>query len=71
MAQSAAEGAFPTVLAAAEPDAKPGVFYGPTRFFDLNGPVGECALAPQALDDQAAARLWEISEDAVDFKWTV
>lgn len=34
VAQSATKGAYPQVLVAAWPDAKPGAYYGPTRWGD-------------------------------------
>lgn len=69
MAQSADKGGWPTVLAAADPQAEPGTFYGPTGLFDLSGPVGVCQLAPQARNDIAAKKLWALSETATGHRW--
>lgn len=71
MAQSAERGSWPTVLAAAETEAVAGHYYGPTGLFELRGPVGTCKLASQARDDEAAAKLWSLSEDAVDHRWDI
>ena len=68
-AQSAARGSWPTVLAAADSEAEAGVYYGPTGAFELRGPVGVCKLAPHASDDDGAARLWAMSEEAVGHRW--
>lgn len=70
MAQSAEKGGWPTVLCATNSEARPGAYYGPTGLFELRGPVGDCKLAPQALDDEAAAKLWTLSEELTGFSWT-
>ena len=69
-AQSAARGSWPTVLCAAETEAVPGEYYGPTGMFELRGPVGECKLAAQARDDEAATKLWSLSEALTGHSWT-
>ncbi len=71
LAQSAERGAWPTVLAAAEPRAVTGHYYGPTGFMDCAGPVGDAAIAPQGLDMQAAAKLWKMSEDLIGMQFRV
>jgi len=70
-AQSAEKGSWPTVLCAADGEAVAGQYYGPTGMFELRGPVGECKLAKQARDDEAAAKLWVMSEELTGFSWTV
>ncbi|TNE88397.1 MAG: SDR family NAD(P)-dependent oxidoreductase [Deltaproteobacteria bacterium] len=65
MAQTATEGAYPLVLAAAAPDAKPGAYYGPTGFYQYRGPVGESYIHPKAKDEAVARGLWELSEELV------
>lgn len=62
MAQSATEGAYPLVLAAAAPDAKAGAYYGPTGLGDARGPVGESSVHPKARDEAVARQLWEKTE---------
>ncbi|MEO9969342.1 MAG: oxidoreductase [Hyphomonadaceae bacterium] len=68
-AQSAERGAWPTVLCAADQDAVAGAYYGPTRLGELRGPVGECKLAAHARDTDAAAKLWDLSEELTGFSW--
>lgn len=70
-AQSAARGSWPTVLCASDTEAQPGNYYGPVAMFEMRGPVGECKLASQAKDDEAAAKLWALSEEATGFTWPV
>ena len=69
MAQPSEKGAIPTVLCAAGKEAVPGGYYGPTGLGDLNGPVGDAGVAAHALDEAAAARLWEESERLVGLSW--
>ena len=65
MAQTAEEGAYPLLLAAAAPEAKPGAYYGPTGFMQMRGPVGESHIAKHAKDEAMAAKLWEATEALV------
>ena len=58
-----AQGALPTLFAATSPDAVGGGYYGPQRFHETRGgDVGPAQVAPQALDQAAAARLWSECE---------
>lgn len=65
LAQTAEEGAYPLVLAAADPTAKPGGYYGPTGLMQARGPVGESFVAPRARDTDTALRLWDATEAMV------
>lgn len=65
LAQSASAGAYALVLAAADPTAQGGTYYGPTGVARLRGPVGACPIAPQARDEAVAAGLWDASEALV------
>ncbi|MBK3398751.1 MULTISPECIES: SDR family oxidoreductase [Methylobacterium] len=60
--QPVAQGALPTLYAAAAPAAKAGGYYGPIRLGETRGAPGPARIPSQALDEAAAARLWEISE---------
>jgi NAD(P)-dependent dehydrogenase (short-subunit alcohol dehydrogenase family) len=58
-----AEGALPTLYAATAPTAEDGGYYGPQGFQEMRGHhVGHAIIAPQALDNASAARLWGICE---------
>ena len=58
-----AEGALPTLFAAAAEQAVGGGYYGPQGFAEMRGDtVGEAKVAPQARDAAAAARLWAVCE---------
>lgn len=65
VAQSATQGAWPLVLAAADPTAKPGAYYGPTGFGQMRGRVGASYVAPVAQDEAVARALWERTEQWV------
>jgi NAD(P)-dependent dehydrogenase (short-subunit alcohol dehydrogenase family) len=57
------EGALPMLYAAVAPGARGGGYYGPQGFQEMRGgDVGEAKVAPQALDQAAAARLWSVCE---------
>jgi NAD(P)-dependent dehydrogenase (short-subunit alcohol dehydrogenase family) len=65
LARPASEGAYAQILAAADPDATPGVYYGPTGIARARGPVGPCWVAPQGKDEATARALWEATEARV------
>jgi len=69
VAQPAERGAWPELMCATEAALKPETLYGPTRRGETVGPVGECRLDPIALDREAAARLWKISEEKTGVSW--
>ena len=58
-----AEGALPTLYAATSPDARPGGYYGPQGFREMSGTrIAAAKIAPQALDQATASRLWAACE---------
>ena len=69
VAQPAYNGAIPTVLAAAGEEALPGRYYGPRKFGEARGPVGDARVSRAARNEKVAARLWEESEQLVGFQW--
>jgi NAD(P)-dependent dehydrogenase (short-subunit alcohol dehydrogenase family) len=60
--QPVAQGALPTLFAAASPDARGGSYYGPDRLSESRGHPTVARIPPQALDTDATARLWSESE---------
>ncbi|MFT5364378.1 MAG: NAD(P)-dependent dehydrogenase (short-subunit alcohol dehydrogenase family) [Dinoroseobacter sp.] len=68
-AQSGPDGALPTVLAAAGTEAKRGGYYGPQKMGETRGPVGDAKVAPYALDEDTAKKLWDVSEKLVGHQW--
>lgn len=65
-----AEGALPTIYAAASSVAVGGGYYGPQGFQEMRGTeVGTAAVAPQAQDTAAASRLWSVCEELTQIKY--
>jgi NAD(P)-dependent dehydrogenase (short-subunit alcohol dehydrogenase family) len=62
LAQSAAQGALPTLLAAAEPTAQAGGFYGPDGFLETKGYPAPAKIPARAQDRTVAEQLWKESE---------
>jgi protochlorophyllide reductase len=60
--QPAEQGVLPILFAATSNEATPGGYYGPRGFQEMKGPPGPAAIPRQALDTEAAARLWQVSE---------
>ncbi|MDJ0335634.1 oxidoreductase [Salinibacterium sp. G-O1] len=71
LAQSPTAGALPEVLAVAGNGARNGAYYGPTMFGDARGPVGESHISDAAQDQDAAARLWALSEELLGITWKI
>ena len=71
IAQSAERGSWPEVMCAAQDGLKPETLYGPTRRAEMVGPVDMCPLDACALDRDAAARLWTLSEEQTSLRWQV
>lgn len=68
-AQTAAQGALPTLYAATHPEVRGGDYIGPSGAFELKGPPVKVAAKPRAHDPAVAKRLWEVSAEltGVDF----
>ena len=61
IAQSDAQGAWPSLYAAGSPDARSGAYYGPA-LLELRGHPREVGRSAAAKDPVVAARLWDVSE---------
>ena len=61
-AQSAAQGARPTLFAATSAAAQCGTYYGPNHWGETRGAPAPARIAPAAQDRALAAALWERSE---------
>ena len=62
LAQSARDGALPSLFAAMSAQAKGGGYYGPAGLGETRGPVATALIMPQAADPVVATRLWTLSE---------
>lgn len=70
VAQSAEKGSWPEVMCATEEGLGHERLYGPTKRAQTVGPIGECPLEELALNHEAAARLWAISEEKTALSWS-
>ncbi len=67
--QSAAMGALPILYAATSPEARGGAYYGPGGPRETKGYPSEAKIEPQALDHEAATRLWDVSEELTGVRY--
>jgi NAD(P)-dependent dehydrogenase (short-subunit alcohol dehydrogenase family) len=63
VAQPDTAGALPQLYAATMPDVVPGEYFGPDRLFQLRGHPTRVGSSAAARDDEAARRLWRLSEE--------
>jgi NAD(P)-dependent dehydrogenase (short-subunit alcohol dehydrogenase family) len=59
---TAAQGAWPTLAAAAGPGVESGQYFGPSRNGEWTGPAREVQPRPKAKRTELAKRLWDVSE---------
>ena len=69
ISHSAAAGALPILMAATEPSVTGGAYLGATRLQELKGPPGPAKAEPQALDTDAASRLWEATQQMLGLRF--
>ena len=69
LAQGVDIGTLPTLRAAIDPDAKPGDYFGPSHFFEMRGYPVTVASNKRSHDEEAARRLWEISEELTGVRY--
>lgn len=60
--QPASQGALPTLFAATSPVVQAGAYYGPDKMGETRGYPALSKVPAPALDEAAAARLWDVSE---------
>ncbi len=61
--QEIPQGCLPTLYAATSPDAAGGGYYGPDGPFEMRGLPAPAKFPRRALDEDSAARLWQVSEE--------
>jgi NAD(P)-dependent dehydrogenase (short-subunit alcohol dehydrogenase family) len=69
LAQSADQGALPTVYAAAAEDVRPGEYFGPSGLLGLAGSPTRARMSARAKDPELASRLWAISEELTSVRF--
>jgi NAD(P)-dependent dehydrogenase (short-subunit alcohol dehydrogenase family) len=70
LAQPPEQGALPQLYAATAPDVEGGEFIGPNGFAELRGGPTQVQLSTAAADPQTGRRLWELSEQLTDVRFT-
>ena len=68
---SAAQGAWPTLAAAAGEAVEGGEYFGPSRNGEWFGPAREVQPRPKAKRIEPAKRLWEVSQDMTGVEYPV
>jgi NAD(P)-dependent dehydrogenase (short-subunit alcohol dehydrogenase family) len=71
LAQSAEMGALPTLYAATHPDVEGGHYVGPNGLFELRGHPKRVESNEASRDEEAARRLWEVSEQLTGLTFEV
>jgi NAD(P)-dependent dehydrogenase (short-subunit alcohol dehydrogenase family) len=71
MVQTAERGAYPEVMCATEDGLEQRALYGPTGRMEFVGPVGKGTLNSHAHDKAVMSKLWDVSEQATGFGWSV
>jgi NAD(P)-dependent dehydrogenase (short-subunit alcohol dehydrogenase family) len=61
LGQSAAAGALPILYAGTAPAVRAAGYYGPNGFYELKGEPAPAWVRPQARDEEAGRRLWDLS----------
>ena len=69
VAQSAEQGALPTLYAATAPDVEGGEYFGPDGFQELRGGPTKVSVIAEGSDPAAGQRLWEISEELTGVRY--
>ncbi|HEY0272677.1 MAG TPA: oxidoreductase [Chitinophaga sp.] len=65
------QGALPSLYAAAMPDAAGGELYSPDQDGGYRGYPVKATIAPHALDEAVAKKLWQYAEDATGIRYPV
>jgi len=68
-AQSAAEGALPSLYGATAPGVHGGQYFGPDRLFGMRGSPTPVSFVPAARDPETARRLWGVSEELTGIRF--
>ena len=71
IAQSAAKGALPMLLAATHPDVQSGEYYGPGRLQEWRGYPKKVKSNDISQDETIAKELWEVSEKLTGIKYNI
>lgn len=69
LAQDVTMGTLPTLRAVIDSEAKPGDFFGPSKFLEMHGYPVMVESNKRSHDKEAAHRLWELSEELTGVRY--
>jgi hypothetical protein len=69
LAQSAEQGALPTLYAATAPDVEGGEYYGPDGFQEMRGRPTKVNVIAEGRDTEVGRSLWEASEELTGVRY--
>lgn len=69
VAQHVEMGTLPTLRAAVDPEAKPGDYFGPAKFFEARGFPILVKSNPKSNDTALAKKLWDVSEQLTGVRY--
>ena len=69
MIHSPRKAALPTLMAALDTNVSGGDYFGPAGRRGTKGPPAKVEAMPHAHDKEVARKLWEVSEELVDFRF--
>ncbi len=69
LAQHVEMGTLPTLRAAVDPEAKPGNYFGPAKFFEARGFPIVVKSNPKSNDSAIAKKLWDVSEQLTGVRY--
>ena len=70
IAQSAADGALPSLYGATASGVRGNDYFGPAGAFEMDGPPKRTRTARQARSEKTAAQLWGVSQDLTKVRYT-
>lgn len=71
LAQSARQGALPTLRAATAADVEGGEYYGPCGLFEMRGAPKRVRIPRAAQNEACAAELWRVSEELTGVRFAL
>ncbi len=66
---TAAQGAWPTLMGATWPDAEPNMYFGPSGIGQVKGPAKIVQGNAKSQDPELARKLWEVSEELTNVRY--
>jgi len=71
ISHSPKQGALPSIMAASEASVQGGQYFGPTGAREFRGPAGPAKIARRAQNETAQLKLWQQTEELLDYRFPV